>query len=130
MMLVTGAGGFIGSQVCCLLAAQDYAVVAIDRRFATTRPYSEFSGDPGSPEFLAEVIQWLIHAEHPILQHPAEIGERMIWLSTLTRLTRTSSGLSPTRSRGDPEAINSQRFTDEFDYRPVPLREHLGSSFR
>ena len=34
MILVTGAGGFIGSQVCRLLAAQGYPVVAIDRRFA------------------------------------------------------------------------------------------------
>jgi nucleoside-diphosphate-sugar epimerase len=57
MILVTGAGGFIGSQVCRLLAAQGYAVVAIDRRFAMTQPYPQLSGDIGRPDFLAEVMQ-------------------------------------------------------------------------
>jgi nucleoside-diphosphate-sugar epimerase len=57
MILVTGAGGFIGSQVCRLLAAQGYPVVAIDRRFAMTQPYPQLSGDIGSPDFLAEVLQ-------------------------------------------------------------------------
>ena len=57
MILVTGAGGFIGSQVCRLLAAQGYAVVAIDRRFAMTQHYPQLSGDIGSPDFLAEVMQ-------------------------------------------------------------------------
>ena len=32
---------------------------------------------------------------------------------------------SPTRSRGVSDAINSQRFTDEFDCQPVPLQEHF-----
>jgi nucleoside-diphosphate-sugar epimerase len=82
MILITRASGFIGSQHCRLLSTRAYAVVAIDRRFATTRPNSQFSGDIGSSDFLVEVIQRLNHAEYPILQYPAEIGERMIWLST------------------------------------------------
>ncbi len=57
MILVTGAGGFIGSQVCRLLSKRGYAVVAIDRRFATTQPYSQFSGDIGSADFLAKVMR-------------------------------------------------------------------------
>jgi uncharacterized protein YbjT (DUF2867 family) len=32
MILVTGAGGFIDSQVCRLLSTRGYAVVAINRR--------------------------------------------------------------------------------------------------
>ena len=57
MILVTGAGGFIGSQVCRLLAAHGYPIVAIDRHFAMTQPYPQLSGDIGSPDFLAEVMQ-------------------------------------------------------------------------
>jgi len=57
MILVTGAGGFIGSQVCRLLSTQGYAVVAIDQRFTTTHAYPQFTGDIGSTEFLTKVIQ-------------------------------------------------------------------------
>jgi nucleoside-diphosphate-sugar epimerase len=57
MILVTGADGFIGSQVSRLLFRQGYAVVAIDRHFATTEPYPQFSGDIGNMDFLAEVMQ-------------------------------------------------------------------------
>jgi nucleoside-diphosphate-sugar epimerase len=57
MILVTGAGGFIGSQVCRLLSAQDYAVVAIDQRFATSQPYPQFFGDMDGTDFLARVMQ-------------------------------------------------------------------------
>ena len=32
---------------------------------------------------------------------------------------------SPAHSRGDPEVVNGQRFTREFDYRPILLRQHL-----
>jgi hypothetical protein len=31
----------------------------------------------------------------------------------------------PAHGRGDPEAISGQRFTDEFDYRPIPIRQRL-----
>jgi UDP-glucose 4-epimerase len=57
MILVTGAGGFIGSQVRSLLSTRCYAVVAIDQRFAISQPYSQFSGDIGSTDFLARVMQ-------------------------------------------------------------------------
>jgi nucleoside-diphosphate-sugar epimerase len=57
MILVTGAGGFIGSQVCRLLSTLGYALVAIDQHFANSQPYPQLSGDIGSPDFLAEVMQ-------------------------------------------------------------------------
>jgi nucleoside-diphosphate-sugar epimerase len=290
MILVTGAGGFIGGQVCRLLSTRGYAVVAIDRRFATPEPYSQFSGDIGSTDFLteviqtgsfdtiihlaavlntasrqqpdealrvnigssltllqlaarckvqkfifgssisvygaksfaeygevseaqpaapntiygvskrfvelagqdyheqgtfqfvavriamvvgpgavntstpwrshiferlrtrqptridlpfacterlplihvadvAEVIQRLIHIERPIYSiynTPAEnwtVGDLAEYIHTLNNNVEVT--YSPARSRGDPEAINGQRFTDEFDYQPVPLRQHL-----
>lgn len=290
MILVTGAGGFIGSQVCRLLSTRGYAVVALDRRFTTPQPYSHFSGDIGSADFLAsvmqtrsfdiiihlaavlntasrqqpneaqrvnigssltllqlaaqskaqkfifgssisvygsksfvsygevseeqpaapntiygvskryvelagqdyhergtfqfvavriamvvgsgavntstpwrshiferlraqqptridlpfarterlplihvadvaEVIQRLVHVEHPIYSiynTPAEnwtAGDLAEYIHTLN--TNIEVIYSPARSRGDPEAINGQRFTDEFDYQPVPLRQHL-----
>lgn len=57
MILVTGAGGFIGSHVCLLLAEQGYDLVAIDQRFVTPQPYRQLSGDIGSREFLDKVMQ-------------------------------------------------------------------------
>jgi nucleoside-diphosphate-sugar epimerase len=56
MILVTGAGGFIGSQVCRLLSTQ-YAVLAIDQHFAITQSYPQLSGDLGKTDFLAEVMR-------------------------------------------------------------------------
>lgn len=290
MILVTGAGGFIGSQVCHLLSTRGYDVVAIDRRFATPQPYSQFSGDLGSADFLtevmrtgsfdtiihlaavlntasrqqpdealrvnigsslallqlaarfkarkfifgssisvygaksfaqygevseeqpaapntvygvskryvelvgqdyreqgtfqfvavriamavgpgavntstpwrsqiferlralqptrvdlpfapterlplihvadvAEVIQLLVHVKHPIYSiynTPAENWRASDLAEYIHALNRNIEvAYSPARSRGDPEAINSQRFTDEFDYQPVPLQQHL-----
>jgi len=57
MILVTGADGFIGSQVCRLLSKGGHAVVAVDRHFATAHPYPQFTGDIGNREFLAEVTR-------------------------------------------------------------------------
>ena len=57
MILVTGAGGFIGSHVCRLLAEQGYDLVAIDQHFVTPQPYQQFSGDIGSREFLNSVVR-------------------------------------------------------------------------
>lgn len=57
MILVTGAGGFIGGHVCGLLSEQGYDVVAIDRHFVTPGPYRQLPGDIGSAEFLNNVMQ-------------------------------------------------------------------------
>ena len=57
MILVTGAGGFIGSQVCRLLSTQGYAVLAVDQHFAITQSYPQLSGDLGNTDFLAEVMR-------------------------------------------------------------------------
>lgn len=57
MILVTGAGGFIGHHVCHLLVKQGHDVVGIDRYFVTRQPYLQLTGDIRSPDFLAEVLQ-------------------------------------------------------------------------
>lgn len=57
MILVTGAGGFIGSQICFLLAEQGYDLVATDQRFVTPQPYQQLSGDIGSRAFLDKVMR-------------------------------------------------------------------------
>jgi nucleoside-diphosphate-sugar epimerase len=78
---------------------------------------------------VAEVIQQLILVEHPIYSiynTPAEnwrASDLAEYIPTLNKNVEVA--YSPARSRGDPEAINGQRFTNEFDYRPVPLRQRL-----
>jgi nucleoside-diphosphate-sugar epimerase len=57
MILVTGAGGFIGSHICHLLFQQGYDVVAIDRHFVASQPYRQLSGDIGNAAFLNQVMQ-------------------------------------------------------------------------
>jgi nucleoside-diphosphate-sugar epimerase len=57
VILVTGADGFIGSRVCRLLSTQGNGVVAVDRRFSATQPYAQLSGDIGSADFLAQLMQ-------------------------------------------------------------------------
>ncbi len=53
MILVTGAGGFIGSHVCRLLAARGQEVVAFDRDFTARLPCSTVQGDLGNTDSLA-----------------------------------------------------------------------------
>ena len=78
---------------------------------------------------VAEVIHRLIHAEHPIYSIYNTAAENWIagdlgeYVHTLNRNLEVT--YSPARSRGDPEAINGQRFTDEFNYQPVPLPQHF-----
>ena len=57
MILVTGAGGFIGRHVCHLLVKQGYDVVAIDQHFVTPQPYPQLTGDICDTDFLAKIIQ-------------------------------------------------------------------------
>ena len=52
MILVTGAGGFIGSHVCQLLATRGQEVVGLDRDFTTPLPCPTVQGDLGSPDSL------------------------------------------------------------------------------
>jgi nucleoside-diphosphate-sugar epimerase len=52
MVLVTGGGGFIGSQVCRLLSTHGQAVIAADRNLVTTLPCPTVQGDLGSVDFL------------------------------------------------------------------------------
>jgi UDP-glucuronate 4-epimerase len=55
IILVTGAAGFIGSEICRLLHRQGHAVVAIDRHFPTNLPYPQRTGDVGDDSFLSAV---------------------------------------------------------------------------
>jgi nucleoside-diphosphate-sugar epimerase len=60
MILVTGAGGFIGSQVCQLLSARGENVLAVDRRFGESldvRGAQKESGDLRSTDFLSGLFQ-------------------------------------------------------------------------
>jgi nucleoside-diphosphate-sugar epimerase len=57
VVLVTGAAGFIGSQVCRLLRAQGHAIVVVDRQFAAPQPYPQLSGDITDAVFLTQAMQ-------------------------------------------------------------------------
>jgi UDP-glucuronate decarboxylase len=57
MILVTGAGGFIGHHLCHLLVKQGYDVVGLDQHFVTPGPYPQLTGDICNADFLTEVLQ-------------------------------------------------------------------------
>jgi nucleoside-diphosphate-sugar epimerase len=57
MILVTGAGGFIGSQVCQLLSAHGQDIVAVDRNFTTPLPAHMVQGDLISHNILLRLFQ-------------------------------------------------------------------------
>jgi nucleoside-diphosphate-sugar epimerase len=57
MILVTGAGGFIGGYVCRRLKQQGQDVIALDRRFRTSLPCRMAEGDVSNPDFLRELFQ-------------------------------------------------------------------------
>jgi nucleoside-diphosphate-sugar epimerase len=57
MILVTGAGGFIGRQVCALLTRQHADVLAIDRNFSVPLPCQTFTADLTSPDSIPRLFQ-------------------------------------------------------------------------
>jgi nucleoside-diphosphate-sugar epimerase len=57
MILVTGGGGFIGSQVCQLLSSHDQSVIAMDRTFRDNLTCSSVKGDLDNPNFLNELFK-------------------------------------------------------------------------
>jgi nucleoside-diphosphate-sugar epimerase len=57
MILVTGGGGFIGSQVCRLLSTRGQNVIALDRNFVTFLPCQTVQGDLCDPDFLTELFR-------------------------------------------------------------------------
>jgi nucleoside-diphosphate-sugar epimerase len=78
---------------------------------------------------VGEVIQRLVRVERPvysIYNTPAddwtarELAECVHTLNSNVEMT-----YRPARARADPEAISGQRFADEFDYRPTPIRQSL-----
>ncbi len=63
MILVTGAGGFIGSQVCQLLSARGKSVLAVDRRFGElldVRGAQKELGDLRSTDFLSAFFRSIL----------------------------------------------------------------------
>ncbi len=57
MILVTGAGGFIGRQVCQRLSASGHAVVAVDQHFGMLHPTPTVQGDLTSYDFRLTIFQ-------------------------------------------------------------------------
>ncbi len=57
MILVTGAGGFIGRHVCMALAAHDHKIVAIDRDTGGELPCEFVQGDLTESDFLLKLFQ-------------------------------------------------------------------------
>ena len=56
MILVTGANGFIGRQVCQKLLAQGQDIVALDRDFGTSLNALQVHGDLNNSGFLSELF--------------------------------------------------------------------------
>ncbi len=56
MILVTGAGGFLGGYVCRALSAHGHEVVATDRAFASPSPCREEQGDVTDTGFVAGLL--------------------------------------------------------------------------
>jgi nucleoside-diphosphate-sugar epimerase len=57
MLLVTGAGGFIGRQVCQLLSASGQDILAIDRDFTPPLPINCLQGDLTNDDFLSGLFR-------------------------------------------------------------------------
>lgn len=57
MILVTGAGGFIGKQVCLALAAHNHRLVVVDRDIAGDLPCECIQGDLCGNDFLNQLFQ-------------------------------------------------------------------------
>lgn len=57
MILITGGGGFIGSQVCRLLSARGHEVVGVDQQVDAHSPWRTVQGDVSDPDFLSELFR-------------------------------------------------------------------------
>lgn len=57
MILVTGAGGFVGRAVCSSLVARGEAVLATDRAFGATPPCAAATGDLMDTAFVATLFE-------------------------------------------------------------------------
>ena len=57
MILVTGAGGFIGKHVCLALAAHNHKIIAVDRDMADGLTCEFVQGDLSRSDFLVELFQ-------------------------------------------------------------------------
>jgi nucleoside-diphosphate-sugar epimerase len=78
---------------------------------------------------VARITQRLIEAEQPvysIYNTPSEnwkCGDLAGYLRVLNRNIELT--FSPSSDRGDPEAITGRRFSEEFDFTILPLKERL-----
>jgi nucleoside-diphosphate-sugar epimerase len=57
MILVTGAGGFIGRRVCAILSRQNADVLGVDRYFSEPLPCQTYTADLTSPHIVAHLFQ-------------------------------------------------------------------------
>jgi nucleoside-diphosphate-sugar epimerase len=79
MILVTGAGGFIGRRVCALLSRQGADVLGVDRYFSAPLPCQTLTADLSGPHVIAQLFQ----------QYPCEA------IVHLASLLKTASLLNP-----------------------------------
>jgi hypothetical protein len=82
---------------------------------------------------VAEVIHQLLLVERPvysIYNTPVENWIARDLAEFIHSLNRDiDMTYNPVHTRGDPESINGQRFTAEFDYKSLPLRQRLQSDY-
>jgi nucleoside-diphosphate-sugar epimerase len=121
LILVTGAGGFIGRQVCALLIRQDTEVLAVDRSFASALPCQTLSADLTDPHVIAHLFQGysfeaVIHLAALLktasLQHPQEAMRVNIGVS-LSLLEQTAQVGVPRFIYGSSISVyGTKRFTE------------------
>ena len=81
---------------------------------------------------LAEMLRLIIVANetlHTVYNTPSENWRCSDLADTIRSLNHNIELVfDPSNTRGDPEAIDGQRFIEEFGYRPIPIKQRLHQS--
>jgi nucleoside-diphosphate-sugar epimerase len=113
-----------------------HGVIAIDQRFATAQPYSQFAGDLGNADFLTQVMRTgsfdtIIHLAAVLNTASRQQPDRALRVnigSSLALLHLAARSKARKFIFGSSIIIyGAKSFAeyDEFDYQPVPLQQHL-----